>query len=325
MADNDEQATPPEETDGEAAGPANAGKPVRSPTETRFLAVVSIGTFVISVLFVAATVFFGFGFPAPIVAILLGICIATLAYAFLGGVDGSSFELKSAPGVIKLGGAVAVIMITFWLAKDPIEKNMNDVEVIAKARADVTKYAGLESDRDAQKAARTTAENKVKELDAELKQKQAETVGVQLDRIRRSTANDPLGKGVLQIFRDGEGPFSRVVSREKLKAGFHNEVPDGTFWYCHDKKASWKGKKALFEHVVAGEPRSRKITLSAGADIGWGACQTVKVDVQLGCDAAQRLLGLQCDSQRGVGWPDPSAAREFEFPASVMNPEFGGD
>src|SRR6476659_8770671 len=92
--------------------------------EKWFVGGVFVVVFVISVGFVMATEFWGYGFPATFVAISLGISIASLVYAFLGGVAGSEFSVISG---IKIAGSAALIAIVFWLVAGPLEKNMNDV------------------------------------------------------------------------------------------------------------------------------------------------------------------------------------------------------
>jgi hypothetical protein len=108
----------------------------------------------------------------------------------------------------------------------------------------------------------------------------------------------------------------------KLQSRFVQDVPSGTFRFCHDSKPELQDKQIQFEVVDPESGNSRKIVLRAGGDIGPGACQVIKFDVQLGCDGAEALLQFQCVERRGVAWPAPSDNRVYELVSTIMNPDF---
>jgi hypothetical protein len=305
--------------------PPDEGAPVtdvpgtrpRSRGEAIFLAAFSIGTLIIGLAFVVATVFWSYGFPSTVVAILFSICIGTLAYTFLGGAGGASFQL----GAVKLAGAAALIIIVFYLVDGPLEKNMTDVEAIAagkraegliKVANDAAKKASTERDALKERVAEMEAGNTIKQSEA------AEAI---VARVRKSKPNDPVGRGVLAIYHNGEGPFVRFLRRAEMQARFHNQVPKGTFWFCHDQQPDLRGKTVTLERGSGAEGTSNKITLRAGSDIGWLQCKSITYDMQLGCDAAEELLSLTCGSN-GIAWTETNGNKAYPIGASILNPEF---
>lgn len=293
------------------------GRPSLSRGEKVFVGGFAALAFAVSLSFVIATVGWGLGFPAVFVAVALGICIASIVYAFLGGVAGAEFSVVSG---IKLAGSLAAIAAIYLLVSGPLEKNMNDVKAIAAGKV-AERVIQEERERAiAEHAARLKAEHKVQELQSEAGITQSDTDAAVLARIRKSTADDDLGRGVLAIYRNRQGPFrSRTL---KLQSRFIQDVPAGTFRFCHDSKPDLQNKKVRFEVIDSETGTSRKVELQAGGDIGPGACQVIKFDVQVGCDAAQALLQVECDERRGVAWPTPSDNRIYELVATVTNPDF---
>jgi hypothetical protein len=116
---------------------------------------------------------------------------------------------------------------------------------------------------------------------------------------------------VLRIQENRQGPWRRQALN--LKGRFLHSVPKGTFWFCHDRRPDLIGKNVQFELVNREAATSERITLQSGGDIGLGICENLDFDVQLGCDAASELLKLECSAQRGVAWPEGSAARTFDL------------
>lgn len=292
------------------------GPSKRSRAETIFLGAVFGCTLLISIAFVIATIGWGLGFPAVVVALLLGMSIATLAYAFLGGVGGTEFTV----GAAKLAGSAALIAIVYWLVSGPLEKNMNDVKAIAAGKVAEGTIAAERQNTLTEHNARLAAEQKVRELQSQAGIAQSDSDAAVLARIRQSSPDDDLGRGIIGIYRSHQGPFrSRTM---QLKARFIQDVADGTFRYCHDGRPELADKKVQLEVVDPETGTSRKIALSAGGDIGPGACQVIKFDIQVGCDAAGALLQVDCDAHRGVAWPAPSDNRIYELVATVLNPDF---
>lgn len=102
-------------------------RPTRSKVEEVFLISLIAATLIATVGFVLFTIIGGYGFPSTLVAILMGLCVATLVYTFLGGVEGAVFKL---PG-FQLAGAAAVIMGTMYLLYGPLRDDMNNAKAIA--------------------------------------------------------------------------------------------------------------------------------------------------------------------------------------------------
>ncbi len=291
-------------------------KPLLTRGEKFFVGGFALFTFVVSLGFVIATVGWSIPFPAVFVAIALGICIASIVYAFLGGVAGAEFSIVAG---LKLAGSLAAIFIVYYLIAGPLEKSMNDAKAIIVGRA---AEAVIQEERQrtlSERIGRLKAEHKVQELNSEAGIERSDTDAAILARIRQSSADDDLGRGVLTIHRNREGPFrSQTV---KLKSRFIQDVPGGTFRFCHQSKSELRGKEVQFEVVNPETGDSKKITLHAGGDIGPGACQVIQFDVQLGCDAAIGLLQLDCSATRGVAWPGPADNRVYELVATIMNPD----
>jgi hypothetical protein len=79
-------------------------RPNLTSGEKMFVGGFALFTFLTSLGFVIATVGWHLAFPAVFVAIALGICIASIVYAFLGGVVGAEFSVFTG---MKLGGSLA--------------------------------------------------------------------------------------------------------------------------------------------------------------------------------------------------------------------------
>lgn len=292
-------------------------KPPLTKGEKIFVGAFAVFIFLVSLGFVIATVVWGFAFPGVFVAIALGICIASLVYAFLGGVAGAEFSVING---LKVAGSLAVIAIIYYLVSGPLDASMNDAKAVAAAKGAESRIEQEQQKTLDEHTARLRAEQKVQELQSQAGITQSDTDAAVLGRIRQSSADDDLGRGVLTIYRNHQGPFRSQTM--KFQSRFLQEVPPGTFRYCHDGKPELQDRQIQFEVVDPDTGTSRKIVLRAGGDIGPGACQVIKFDVQLGCDAAKALLQVDCDERHGVAWPSPSDNRIYELVATVMNPDF---
>lgn len=292
----------------------------RTKAETVFLACLAVGTLLAALGFVIATVAWGYGFPSTMVAILLGICIATLAYTFLGGVGGAVFKL----GGFELAGAAALILIVFYLVDGPMAKGMKDVQAIQLGRTAEQRISSEQAKTVKERERRQEAERRLSEVQSETEDRATDSVAGLLTRIEKSTADDRLGKGVLSLLRDGKGPFDPTIATLTLPVRFNHQVTAGTFQFCHDSRAELRGKPVRFELVNAEAGTSESIVLRPGADIGPGLCAQIKFDVALGCDAVGKLLPnaiSKCDSTSGVAWIDPASGRTYELTATTLNPD----
>lgn len=101
-----------------------------TPGDKRFLAGIIIGSLLVSIGFVLGTTVFRYGFPATVVAFLLGLALATLSYAYLGGVRGNEVRI----GGIKLVGTVAVVVAILYFLPGPLRSEMHDIDLIEKGR-----------------------------------------------------------------------------------------------------------------------------------------------------------------------------------------------
>jgi hypothetical protein len=267
-----------------------------------------------------ATVFWGYGFPGTLAALLAGICVGTLSYTFLGGVDGAVFKL----GGFQLAGSVAAIVIVFYLVNGPLDNSMKDVRAIAIGKDAQKQIGALEAQIATEQKLKNEAVQRANRLEAQESDERVTGDSAILKKIGESSADDALGKGVLQLYKDGKGPFDRTLQTLQLSARFNSQVASGTFRYCHDKRPELEDKPVRFEIIDASAGTSQKIELQAGADIGPGLCSAIKFDVQLGCDAVAQLLGnsaKSCDMKNGVAWTDASDNKVYDLTATILNPE----
>jgi hypothetical protein len=292
----------------------------RSSTETFFLYGLMGLTLLLSTGFVIATVGWGYGFPAVFVSLILAAFIAILAYTSLGGVGGDVFQL----GPAKLTGAIAGLVAVFWLVNGPMANDMKDVKAIAAGKDAQKQIDAAEAKALDEQRLRHKAEQRVAELQAASSDEQSNSVSAILQKIQASSADEPLGKGVLQLMKDGKGPFRATLQTLTLKARFNEKVPQATFLYCHDKRPELQDHPVQFEIVDPDTGSSQKIVLNSGADIGPGICAQIKFDVQIGCDAVKALLGgstSACDVKRGIAWTEPSANKVYDLTATILNPD----
>ena len=292
----------------------------RTRTETYLLYGLMGLTLLLSTGFVIATVGWGYGFPAVFVSLILAAFVAILAYTSLGAAGGDVFQL----GPAKLTGAIAGLVAVFWLVNGPMDNNMKDVKAIGVGRDAQKEIDAAEAKAVDEQRLRRKAEQRAADLEAASSDQQSNSVSEILQRIQKSSADDALGKGVLQLMKDGKGPFNAALQTLTLKARFNEKVPQGAFLYCHDKRPELQDHSVKFEVVDPETGSSQKIILNAGADIGPGICAQIKFDVQLGCDAAKELVGTSmsaCDVKRGIAWTDASANKVYDLTATVLNPE----
>lgn len=283
--------------------------------ELMFVAGLIIFSILASLAFVLMTVVGPFGFPSTFVAVLLGLAIAAALYRFLGGAAGATVTI----GAAKLAGTAALFAVVFYLVDGPLQKNMNDVKAIAAAHEAEASVEAAKSEAIKERTARKQLELRVAELESGAGIREADSVAAILARIRASKADDDLGEGLIAIARNKEGPWRRQASR--YKARFLHSVPNGTFWFCHDRRPELQDRDVRFELVNREAGTSEKVTLRGGGDIGLGVCTDIQFDVQLGCDAARELLKLECSTQRGVAWPHDMGTREFELIATTVTPD----
>lgn len=200
---------------------------------------------------------------------------------------------------------------------------MKNVKAIAIGKDAQKEIDAEQAKLNVEQRLRRKADQRIVELESSISDQQLNSVSALLQRIGSSSADDPLGKGVLQLMRDGKGPFDATLQTLTLSARFNGAVEKGTFRFCHDKRSELQDKPVRFEIVDPDAGTSEKIMLRPGADIGPGLCSAIKFDVQLGCDAVGQLIkssASTCDTDRGVAWTDPSANRVYKLTATVLNP-----
>jgi len=298
-----------------------APSPARTLLEMKFLIAIISATLLAAISFVLVSQIGRYGLPSPAVAILFGIAIASLAYAFLGGIHDASFSI----GALKVGGAVAVIIGTFWAVQGPMDKNMNTLEKIAKGE-NAEKLIKEQTNRaDAAEGKLVEAKNQITKLQDAAETREEASVAAHVKRIADSSPNDDLGRDILQLERERKGPWRRDLQTLQLSARFIGTVQEGTFRFCHGKHPELAGQQVEFEVVDAAAGTSKTVQLRAGADIGAGLCSKTEFDVQLGCDAVDSLIkdvAPTCDPVRGVGWSDPNAVtKAWDLTATILNTE----
>ncbi len=315
MSDDHQEPTPAEPL----PAPAPPQQPQRTRLEKIFLGAIILSTMLAAIGFVLGSTIQGYGFPSTFVAILLGVCVATLAYSFLGGGSGAVFKL----GGFELAGAAAVIMVVVYAVKGPLSADMNDVRHIRIGR-DAEQL--LEHERQAviaERRARRDAERQVEELRGQAGDMVTESVSAIIGRIGQSSADQPLGRGVLDLFHAGRGPFNPVLGTVRLPVRFNADVRRGTYRFCHGRRAQLQGRPVRFELVDRQAGTSRRIQLDPGEDIGQGICSEINFDVLLGCDAVDEILTgavASCDARSGIGWVSPHTNSNFELVATILNP-----
>jgi hypothetical protein len=114
-------------------GGAQASGAELTAQEKSFLARLAVACLIVSAAFAGAAVGWGVGFPSTFVAFLCGIALATLSYAFLGGVRNNEISVGGA----KLAGTVAVVVAVFVQMPKQLHGEMNDIGRIAAAEKEL--------------------------------------------------------------------------------------------------------------------------------------------------------------------------------------------
>ncbi|HYI46887.1 MAG TPA: hypothetical protein VEX35_00325 [Allosphingosinicella sp.] len=294
----------------------------RSGGETIFLVCMIVGTLVAAIGFVIATIVWNLPFPSTFVAILMGLCVATLAYTFLGGVDGAVFRL----GGIQLAGSVAVIAAIIYLVKGPMAADMNDARAIQKGQNAISLIEQEETKTAAERQLRRQAERRLQDLQGESGETQATTVSGIVARIHAATARSSLGRGVLNLFTRGLGPFNPTLETMPLAVRFNDTVRPGSYRYCHSRRGDdFDGRPVRFEVVNREAGTTTQITLEPGDDFGQALCTAgMTFEIALGCDAVQALLPgatTACDARQRFAWIPPYTERNYDVVATILNPD----
>ena len=301
--------------------PADAPQVVsRSKGEKAILTSLMISTLLVSIGFVLATVLGGYGFPATFVGFLMGAFTGTLAYTFFGPIDGAVFGL----GPLRLTGIAAVIIGVTLGIKGPLGDDLKDARAIQRGMRAEARIEEAERNADEARTAQRALETRLAQLEQEKGDVQISSTTAVLSRIRLSRANDPLGRGLLEMFRLGQGPFNPVLDTLRVPVRFNETVRPGSFRYCHSRRPEFHERPIRFEVVNREAGTSTVITLEAGSDIGQGICSDIQFELMLGCDAVAALLpGMTagCGPRGGVEWLPPSTNRNYEVVATILNPD----
>lgn len=297
--------------------------PDRALPDRLFLQIVCALALVIVVGFIGATVFFDTDFPTTFAALFFGVFVGVLIYVF---VDPKQ-ENKIAVGTVSLGGMAAVVAAFALLFADGINKEMNPALTIEEARAQVTEIEGkatlLERKLGASQREAAALKEELDELLAAGGTTPAVTDRRVLEAISTATPVSRLGKGVLELFQAGQGPFDPTIEDVAVRVAFHESIRSAEFHYCHAARPDLAGPVRFTRVTDSGEVLG-PIQLDAANDIGTRNCEDPRVDYEakLGCDAALKLLSPDeftgCINGEPIRWAP--GVTPFDLSATRLNP-----
>lgn len=255
-----------------------------------------------------------------LLAFLLGLLLATLSYAFLGGVAGNQVVV----GGIKLVGAAGLVVGVTYLLAGKLREEMESARKANESGGRAAQLVRLQASVSEKQARIADLDRDLHESRERVKQLETTAAPDIVARLRSASPDMPLGQEVLRLFRTGSGPFRREIGSLEIAVRFHQDVEPGTFFYCHSALAERIGENPVkFQYLDPQTQRITRINLRPGNDIGAGLCQGLEYQAQLGCDAAQALfpgaIG-RCD-RNGVNWNASESDRIYRLSAAILNPD----
>lgn len=246
--------------------------------------------------------------PPTMQATLLAITVGTLCYAFLGGV----VENKFAMGGVTLAGTAAIMGAMIWFLPERIGEEMSRRETTQSGHKENQVNTALrEENRDLREQLARAASGAAPNV-------------VQL--VSQSPPDSEIGSSILDLFKQGAGPFQRELESLPIKAVFHQSVRPRTFSHCRSTAQRVRSRPVVFRYNQLNSTEVRSVVLLPGEDMGMGICDRIDFTVQLGCDALLQLMPGEverCDNN-GIVWKDASRTQSpprFDLVSSILNPE----
>lgn len=241
----------------------------------------------------------GWFYPPAIVAIFLGISVATLTYRYLGGVEHSSFAL----GTIKITGSGALLLATFFLINPKLEGQMDIRNIPSKYQEALEQLKKYENDLKV-----SAGEiNRLKKENDELNSR------IESDLVAKLQALSPEDEPAASIIRNMpstyEGPWRLKSTEKQLMVSVVGYLKNGGAAACSYLKYDYYPEVEITSLLSVDGRFFRTegpIVVSNWQKIQDKYCgEGRQFDIQLGCDLAEQVFTsdvLGCDKKNDPAW-----------------------
>lgn len=230
-------------------------------------------------------------YPPTLISIFLGLCVAALTYRFLGGTDGTTFQV----GILKLGGSAALLIGTTWFLSERIKAEMNILDTSAGYRTQIEQLAATVSTRGAEVVDR---DQKIQQLQTTIEQMPNQAASASIEQIKKMTPNDPLIKAIRRMVDSQEKPFSQTIRDMTVRvamvampgdAALYNICPD-TFGQLY--KDVDPNTYILVSRSVGADGEEVSDKLDRRGRIDNDICSSPRrdFDLQIGCASARKFF-----------------------------------
>lgn len=257
--------------------------------------------------------------PSPaIVALLLGLGLATVVYYLLGGVSGAAFDTP----MVKLGGSAAVLIATAWIAHGWLAKEQTD----ARSRSpvvDPARVSALDTEIKRLNTLMALRDATIRDQKTLLTQLPADTVKSVYARVAAAAPKSPLGLQVRSLAAARKGPFDTFDDQPiAVRITFHHKVEQADhpiFTACD--QLGLGGKRVRFSIAAQDDSDSEPVTAQYAGTLPFSQCEGSESDrIQLSCTSARTLIpaiATGCSPAGQVEWVAGNDRRYFAATAEV--------
>lgn len=230
-------------------------------------------------------------YPPTLISIFLGLCVAALTYRFLGGTDGTTFQV----GVLKLGGSAALLIGTTWFLSERIKAEMHILDTSTGYRTQIKQLTETVSARGVEVAER---DQMIQQLQSKIEQMPSRAASADIERIKSMTPNDQLVKAIRRMVDAQEKPFSQTIRELTVRVAMVAMPNDGSLYnICPDTfaqlyKDADPNTYILVSRSVGADGEEVNEKLDRRGRIGNDICSSTgrDFDLQIGCASARKLF-----------------------------------
>lgn len=230
-------------------------------------------------------------YPPTIVSVFLGLTIAALTYRFLGGVDGTSFQV----GVLKLGGSAALLIGTTWFLSERIKTEMNILETTTGYR---TQIEQMTKDLAARGQEVASKDSEIRKLQIQIEQIPNQSAVQSIDQIRKLKPSDTLIKSLRRMMEAKDPPFVETVRELDVRVTMVDMPGDAPLYsicpsvFADLYKDAEPNTKILLSRSVGPDGNNISVTVDRRGKINDDVCKSPErnFDLQIGCSTARTLF-----------------------------------
>jgi len=251
-------------------------------------------------------------FPPALIAIFLGISVASLLYRFLGGIHNATFAI----GALKVTGSAAVLAGIAWWSDTQLNKQ---IEVYNTQKDKFSELSSLRSKLEERNGKIVEFENRISDLnkDKENLTREASFLREEIEKIRGGKElsefievldpEDGLSEKIREIQFNKKGPWSPFSKSIAMKASVVHHLNEGEFASCWEYNN--KTIEIVSDYSLSGEliRAISPITVKVNKYItrARDCSNKYSYQLQINCVDASKIFTsrvLECGSNNEVKW-----------------------